>query len=325
MKLSVIIPVYNTAPYLKRCIDSVLAQPWSDKELIVVNDGSTDNSLTLLKEWYGSHAQVRIYDKPNGGLSDARNEGMIRASGELITFVDSDDYLARNTYSTTMEHCFIEDDSLDMMVFRYRMIDHDGHVLKTPFIGKPGIYSNLAYLQQLILAKNYSSCNKIFRRKILCGLTYPVGKKIEDLNLLSEVMPRLRRVRITAEGTYEYLQNAQSITKNVSKHTINDLYDAADKMMVTIRMSGLGSYYLRFFLANVVITACRFLVLRPAEDCVDRSVHYLKMISWYFFYTPELGWKKRLVFLTLKIFGIKNSIRIFKRLFYNQVYKAMFS
>lgn len=324
MKLSVIIPVYNTAPYLKRCIDSVLVQPWPDKEVVVVNDGSTDNSLVLLKKWYGNHTQVRIYNKPNGGLSDARNTGIRRASGELIAFIDSDDYLTQNTYTTTLERYFVEDDLLDMVVFRYRMIDHEGKVLRTPSIGAPGTYSGTSYLQQLVLSKNYSNCNKIFRRTILNGLAYPVGKNIEDLSLLSDVIPHLHKVMIIQEGMYEYVQNVQSITKNVSTHTIDDLCDAADKMIETIRKSGLDRFYLQYFLINVIMTACRFLVLSSFSVCPCRCIRYLKMIPWYF-YSPQLGWKKISMFWILKIFGIQNCIPIFKRLFRMQAYRAMFS
>ena len=92
-KISVIVPVYNTEKYLKRCIDSILAQSYSDFELLLIDDGSTDASPAICDEYATNDSRVRVFHKPNGGVSSARNLGLDNARGEWIAFVDSDDWI----------------------------------------------------------------------------------------------------------------------------------------------------------------------------------------------------------------------------------------
>ena len=96
MKLSIIIPVYNVEPYLRECLESVLQQSFADWEAICVNDGSTDNSATILEEYGHKDDRFKIVNQPNGGLSAARNTGLKAATGEYVLFLDSDDWLEGN-------------------------------------------------------------------------------------------------------------------------------------------------------------------------------------------------------------------------------------
>lgn len=93
-KVSIIIPVYNAAPFLRKCIESIQLQKVVDIEVILVNDGSKDNSLEICKEFAAADSRVKVIDKPNGGVSDARNYGINNASGEYLMFVDADDWLS---------------------------------------------------------------------------------------------------------------------------------------------------------------------------------------------------------------------------------------
>ena len=94
-KISVIVPVYNTEKYLRRCIDSVLAQTYQDFELLLIDDGSKDSSGAICDEYAAKDARVRVFHKENGGVSSARNLGLDNARGEWVTFVDSDDYIEK--------------------------------------------------------------------------------------------------------------------------------------------------------------------------------------------------------------------------------------
>ena len=100
--LSVIIPVYNTEAYLKRCLDSVLGQTYKNIEVICVNDGSTDNSLQILKDYEKKDKRVLVIDKENGGVVSARKAGIKAASGEYCTYVDSDDWIEPNMYESIL-------------------------------------------------------------------------------------------------------------------------------------------------------------------------------------------------------------------------------
>lgn len=106
MFLSIVVPVYNTSQYLRQCIDSLLHQGLEvdDYEILLVNDGSTDNSLAICQEYAACHTQILVIDKPNGGVSSARNKGMEVACGEFVCFVDSDDYVLEDGYGYIKTH-----------------------------------------------------------------------------------------------------------------------------------------------------------------------------------------------------------------------------
>ena len=92
-KISVIIPMYNAETQIQKCVNSLLCQTYTNFEIIIVNDGSKDNSLAVCQNTFGNEPRVKIVDKPNGGVSDARNAGMRAAEGEYISFVDADDWV----------------------------------------------------------------------------------------------------------------------------------------------------------------------------------------------------------------------------------------
>lgn len=96
--LSIVVPVYDVEQYLPRCIDSILEQTFTDFELILVNDGSTDNCPIICDEYADKDDRIKVIHKENGGLSDARNTGINKASGKYISFIDSDDFIVENTY-----------------------------------------------------------------------------------------------------------------------------------------------------------------------------------------------------------------------------------
>ena len=109
-KISVIVPVYKVEPYLDKCVSSIVNQTYTNLEIILVDDGSPDSCPTMCDAWAEKDSRIRVIHKPNGGLSDARNAGIVVATGELMAFVDSDDWIASDMY----EHLYqrlTEDDS----------------------------------------------------------------------------------------------------------------------------------------------------------------------------------------------------------------------
>lgn len=126
--LSIIVPVYNVEKYLERCLDSILVQPFRNFELILVNDGSTDNSLSICKRYEATNNRIVIVDKPNGGLSSARNAGLKVAKGNYVSFIDSDDFISSDFYEANME--FLEQNpDIDMMILPYCKYSDTDNVL----------------------------------------------------------------------------------------------------------------------------------------------------------------------------------------------------
>ena len=161
-KISVIVPIYNVEKYLEKCLGSIINQTYKNLEIICVNDGSTDNSLEILKKYSNQDSRIIIIDKKNGGLSSARNEGLKIATGEFIGFVDSDDYIESNTY----EECilkFKEDITIDMVCFSFKFVyENSEHIINSKIVNSPfegKLDNNIIYMS---LSFNFLTYNHFF-------------------------------------------------------------------------------------------------------------------------------------------------------------------
>ena len=134
MKISVIVPVYNCDPYVEQCIRSILAQSYTDLEIICVNDGSTDDSGTILDKLACEDARIRVIHQKNAGASAARNMGIDLATGDLITFVDSDDIIEPDMYETLLP--YFDEKNVDIVHCGYKRVHLDGSIKDVNGTGK---------------------------------------------------------------------------------------------------------------------------------------------------------------------------------------------
>ena len=127
--LSVIVPVYNTSKYIEKCLDSIANQTIKNIEIIIVNDGSEDNSETVIKHWMDNNKKINVkyLKKENGGLSDARNFGVLYASGRYISFIDSDDYIDEKLFENLKKYM---EDNIDLIKFKMRTVNEDGQEIE---------------------------------------------------------------------------------------------------------------------------------------------------------------------------------------------------
>ena len=134
-KISIIVPIYNSETYLRRCLISLINQKYNNLEIILVNDGSTDNSLSICKEYEKKDSRIKLINQLNKGVAHTRNIGLDVATGDYITFVDSDDFIDKNMYSELIENI----DSCDIAVCRYVILKNDSR-----------IYTNYKYNNDII-------------------------------------------------------------------------------------------------------------------------------------------------------------------------------
>lgn len=201
MKLSIIIPVYNCEDYLRQCLDSVVNQTINDFEILVVNDGSPDNSQIIIDEYVERYPSlVHSYQKENGGLSDARNYGLNYAKGEFIGFLDSDDWLDLEYYEKGIN--LAEKNDYDIIV--YDMIDHypkhNVHHYSSNFTNK--------------FKMTMSACNKLFRRTLINSSRFPLNLWYEDLNFTSKLLFTTDRIGRVHDSFYHCHCREQSIMTN---------------------------------------------------------------------------------------------------------------
>ena len=193
--LSIIVPVYKVENYLQKCIDSILAQTFTDFELILVEDGSPDGCPALCDAAAAKDARIRVLHQKNGGLSAARNAGLDVARGEWIGFVDSDDYIAPEMYETLYKA--VQNTGADLALCDYAAVDEAGIPCLPPYTGlAQRIFTGRELLKRATNTMAQPAWNKLYRRAIFAQLRYPEGKLNEDIagslqNQITEVDERL--------------------------------------------------------------------------------------------------------------------------------------
>ena len=232
MKLSIIVPIYNVAPYLRKCVDSLLAQDISDYEIILVDDGSTDDSGAIADEIFNafrlsplaSRLEMRVIHQSNRGLSEARNTGTREAKGNYILFVDSDDYLQPNTLGALLEQA--ERDQLDVLRFRYQNVKEKGEVF-VPHEGMKTDYNDyssnptdgLNFLNKRMWVQCYV-VQFLVKTEIVRQELFTPGIYFEDTDWTPRMLLRAKRVASTDLVVYNYLWREGSITlsqKDIAK------------------------------------------------------------------------------------------------------------
>lgn len=215
MKLSIIVPVYNVEKYLERCINSLINQDIDDKEyeIIMVNDGSTDNSKAIADLLVEKHDNISLYCQENQGLSGARNTGIEHAKGKYLMFVDSDDYLKDNSLANLINTC--EKNHLDVCHFRLKWLpgNHVGNIGNLRF---NVIYNNKDILNDGSLIG--SACSNVYNTALLrkYNLTFYRGITHEDVEFSTRLFCHAQRTMIIKEVIYYYVSNPVSLSKNKS-------------------------------------------------------------------------------------------------------------
>ncbi len=209
--LSVIVPVYNTSHWLRKCMDSICGQTYGNLEILCVNDGSTDDSAAILEEYAAKDSRIKVFTQANGGLSAARNTALEHATGEWVLGVDSDDYLAPDALAKAMEKAHSE---VDMVCMQMELVSESGEHMDDA----SGYYdlprgSELQMNPALAVGINVCFCGKLWRRSVIetHGLMFPVGLVHEDEAFHYLAAPWIRHVACSRESVYYYLQRSGSI------------------------------------------------------------------------------------------------------------------
>lgn len=225
-KISIIVPIYNTGKYLNRCIDSILNQSFKDFELILVNDGSTDNSKKIIDEYAKNDRRIKVIHKKNGGQGSARNRGLDIAQGDYIGFVDSDDWIHKDMYkfmyaiaiqnnvaivqvNNETTNLFFDDKCFEASKVKINRIDN---VLKK--FSECNSFEILPFIFPV---------NKIYHRSIWSKLRYPEGKFAEDLRVVYKVYEQAKEMICIDYKFYYYYMSENSSTR--SEFSINKLED----------------------------------------------------------------------------------------------------
>ena len=207
--ISVIVPIYNTAAFLSRCIESLVNQTYSDLQIILIDDGSTDESGAIADEWQTKDPRIEVYHQQNQGQSAARNVGLQHARGEYIAFVDSDDYIDSNYFSTMLQAA---DDATDCVQTGYRRVKQDGEHIKA--------YHPKHFYQYT------SPCMRLYRRAFMDQhqLRFPEGMIYEDVVFSIDLWLAHPMYKMIPYCGYNYTLNTTSTTSRKRPEAENELY-----------------------------------------------------------------------------------------------------
>lgn len=219
--VSVIIPVYNMEKFVKTCVDSVLSQSYNNTEIILVNDGSTDNSLEICEEIAANNSKVVLLSQENQGVSVARNNGIKRARGEYVTFLDADDYLFADALRLLVDEALRHDADMTM-----------GRLSDTEVI-PVGVFEGEEFLVKALEDNpiTYYSCRILYRREFLKGLAFPIGYVCgEDSYFVFECALRKPKVATINDHIYFCYPNPNSATRSAfTEKRYNDVCQLLSK------------------------------------------------------------------------------------------------
>ncbi len=304
--ISVIVPVYNVQQYLHKCIDSVLAQSYTNLEILLIDDGAKDNSGAICDEYALRDSRVRVIHKENGGLSDARNKGIEEAHGEYLGFIDSDDFIDFDMYEVLYNTLKKHDADMSMCgVYELYEGQEAEQVSEIrDFACSPEEAMKIVIDGQI----NYAyAVNKLYKRELFDEIRYPVGKIIEDAFVILFLLEKTSRVALTNARKYYYFHRENSITSRTFSKKHYDCIEAHENNYKFIcenhpaleKTARMRLYWSRFFVLDKMLCA----------DNVDRSdymplVKYIRRGAWYIMFGSILSRSRKIATFVL-LFSVR--------------------
>lgn len=229
IKVSIIIPVYNTAEYLHTCLDSILAETHHNLEIICVNDGSTDKSPTILKKYANQDSRIQVINQKNQGLSAARNAGIKTATGDYITFVDSDDKVKPEMIESLLKA--LKESQADIAACSFTESFPSGKTKSFNRNHQGTIYDTENAIKAMLKETgfNVAATMKLFSKNTLRGIKFPIGKLHEDVGTTYKAILKAKKLIFIPEDYYVYRHHQSSIINNFSDQKF-DLITLTDQM-----------------------------------------------------------------------------------------------
>lgn len=311
MKVSVVIPVYNVQDYIVECLESIMAQDLKDIEVIIVNDGSTDNSISNIQNIIDNNRNIHLINKINGGLSSARNTGLLHAKGEYVLFLDSDDYLKKDflykLYNEAIEY------DLDIACGGNTRFYVDNTIyprIRNEFLCKSSVISGQKFLLDQLEYNDYRMevWDDLYKREFLLenNLFFVEGILHEDEEYTPRALLAAKRIKLVETYGYMYRQRENSIMsstvniKHVSsiEYIMNSFIDRFEE--TKIENEKLIFSKLCFNMFNVYIGKILKISVDNKYEFI-RNIRRKKIIS-VINYNSQLNWKQRLNGILLKHF-----------------------
>lgn len=311
--ISVIVPIYNVEPYLAACLQSLAQQVQEGIEYLLIDDGSTDASGSQAKQFAQEHEAFTYYQKPNGGLSDARNFGLKRAQGEYVAFMDSDDWVAPDYYALLLQAA--EETQADLVCtdITYVYPNHEAIVKGADFTGS--ISQQLPDYPKYLLSTFPMAQNKLFRKSVLdkLQLQFPVGLLYEDVAFFYRLYPYLQKITYVPTTGFYYRQRESSIMQEFSERIME-----IEDVMLGIREWYKKRNLLKQYEAEIEYSFARHLLFasygRLMKSPDYQYVHYATKKHWDLVNKYYPRWRKNKYWQDETLFRVKSQKILYKGL-----------
>lgn len=249
--VSIVIPVFDMEPFIDRCISSVVDQTYRDLEIVIIDDGSTDRSLEICKEWENRDSRIRIFHQDNKGVSSARIKGIAESTGDFITFIDSDDWID-DTYVGTAVEAFLQNSDIDVVIEGMQQETMDGRSFRFGVIGRDHLYSAEEAGQELFRYSffTWGISGKFYKRRLLDAIKLDDHITIgEDLDWNWRLLHRAKKVFYTCKSDYHYVMNGNSAMHEQDSVMENSM-EVFDRILNSCDQC---SYYIRVYIERLEI------------------------------------------------------------------------
>ena len=264
--VSIIVPIYNVKEYIRKCVESILNQTYRNLEIILVDDGSPDDCPKICDEYAQRDNRVKVIHKSNGGLSDARNAGIDAATGEYLTFIDSDDYYAPSTIEMMVKA--IQDNEIGIVCMGAVIVNSDYLIMREEKLQDETVSANEYFKGICNGTRTPSVCTKLIKKDIICGNRFKENRLNEDFYFSLALLMKPCKVRTIPFSGYYYYQREGSISHSGNKKS---LYDAIQNCIDYIVYTQNESADLTPYVARMGIHQASVMVRVIPEKSIDRN------------------------------------------------------
>lgn len=262
-KLTVVVAIYNVEDYLDKCLDSLANQSNKDYEVWCINDGSTDNSRNIILKYTNKHTIFKLFDKENGGLSDARNYGIEKCKSKYISFIDGDDFVSSDYVEVSLKE--MEDKDLDMLVFGYNQYYLANNTYEKIYLKiQDGVY-NLKDNKELLAYTPNAAWNKVYKTSLFVdnNIRYPFGYRHQDLGTTPKLLLKANKVGYINRSLYNYLIDRPN---NITAQIDSKLYHIIDMSKEVM------DYYISLDVFNDYVDEFEYLIKRNFIQSLRKSM-----------------------------------------------------
>ncbi len=315
---SVIVPIYNVEKYLKTCVDSIINQSFKDIEIILVDDGSTDNSPAICDNYKENDSRITVIHQSNKGLSGARNTGVKAASGEFLIFIDSDDFYADTDFFKRLSDIIRAEPELDMINYKFVNYNQEKNIYYPSYYTFASVIDeNASYVENitdLIKTGNLtiSACMRTIRREFFVknDLFFKQGIVSEDIEWAMRLYPAISKTKFIDDSSYAYRKNRPgSISSSIKIKNVMDLYDIVNEYSkIFLNSDNPIHKALLNYLTYQYSILCGLLVHLPKSSEKKEITQKIKQMKWLFEYRENAKVKK--VYKIYSLFGITLTVKI---------------